>query len=59
MVAASVKRKQFAGDTSRDDYGIDHTTSIYLMDPQGHYVTRFSYNASPESMLAKLQSVLK
>jgi protein SCO1/2 len=59
VVKAYGARYQFAGDTSRDDYGIDHTTSIYLMDPQGHYVTRFSYNASPESMLAKLQSVLK
>lgn len=52
-------RYQFAGDTSRDDYAIDHTSVVYVMDPEGRFMTQFTHNATPEAMLSKLQAVLK
>ena len=52
-------RYRIAGDTSRDDYAIDHTSVVYVMNREGAFVTQFTHNATPEAMLAKLQAVLK
>jgi protein SCO1/2 len=52
-------RYEFAGDTTRDDYAIDHTSIIYVMGPDGRFLTKFTHNATPEAMLAKLQAVMK
>lgn len=49
---------EFVGDRQSGDYSIDHTSIIYVMGPDGHYMTRFTHNASPETMVAKLESVI-
>jgi protein SCO1/2 len=40
------------------DYGMDHTSIIYLMDPRGEYVTHFTPATSVEEMTAKLDKLL-
>lgn len=52
-------RYLIAGDMSRDDYAIDHTSIVYVMGQDGVFVTQFTHNATPEAMLAKLHAVLK
>ncbi|MEL6964061.1 MAG: SCO family protein [Pseudomonadota bacterium] len=42
-----------------DDYAVDHSTFIYLMDPAGGYRTHFSHNATPEEVAARLETELK
>ena len=32
------------------DYLVDHSTFVYLMGPDGRYITHFGLNASPEEM---------
>jgi protein SCO1/2 len=39
---------------SPGDYSIDHSAIAYLMDPQGKYVTHFTYGLSPQEMAEKL-----
>lgn len=36
------------GETS--DYLMDHSSIIFLMDPEGHYVTHFTPNTTPETI---------
>jgi protein SCO1/2 len=50
---------RFAGDTTTDDYSIDHTSIIYVMDKGGRFLTQFTHNATPEQMRAKLDSVIR
>lgn len=52
-------RFEVHGDPASEDYSIDHTSIVYVMDPEGKFVTQFTHNASPQSMLAKLESVIK
>ncbi len=42
-----------------DDYAVDHSTFIYLMDPDGAYRTHFSHSATPEEVAARLETELK
>ncbi len=42
-------------DPSASDYLIDHTSIIYLMGPDGEYVTHFSHGTSVEDMVAGLR----
>ena len=39
---------------SAGDYGVDHSALVYLMDPEGRYVTHFSYGLSADQMAEKL-----
>jgi protein SCO1 len=39
---------------SEGDYSVDHSALVYLMDPEGHYVTHFSYGLSADQMAEKL-----
>jgi protein SCO1/2 len=39
---------------SAADYGVDHSALVYLMDPEGRYVTHFSYGLSADQMAEKL-----
>jgi protein SCO1 len=50
---AKVEDKESAGD-----YGVDHSALVYLMDPEGRYVTHFSYGLSAEQMAEKLGKLL-
>jgi protein SCO1/2 len=46
---AKVENKESAAD-----YGVDHSALVYLMDPEGRYVTHFSYGLSADQMAEKL-----
>jgi protein SCO1/2 len=59
VAAAYGARFAVHGDPESDDYSIDHTSIIYVMDPEGRFLTQFTHNASPDSMLAKLTQVVK
>jgi protein SCO1 len=39
---------------SAANYGVDHSALVYLMDPEGRYVTHFSYGLSADQMAEKL-----
>ena len=43
---------------SAADYSVDHSALVYLMDPEGRYVTHFSYGLSAEQMAEKLGKLL-
>ncbi len=40
----------FEGDTSKDDYLVNHSVSVALIDPQGHWVARFNPPLDSEAM---------
>lgn len=40
---------------SQENYIVDHSAFIYLMDTQGKYLAHFSYNASPEDIAATIR----
>ena len=40
------------------DYSVDHSALVYLMDPEGRYVTHFSYGLSADQMAEKLEKSL-
>ena len=46
---SKVENKDSAGD-----YSVDHSALAYLMDPEGRYVTHFSYGLSADQMAEKL-----
>ena len=50
---AKVENKESAAD-----YRVDHSALVYLMDPEGRYVTHFSYGLSAEQMAEKLEKLL-
>ena len=41
-----------------DDYLMDHSTFVYLMGPDGNYVTHFRYGTSAEEMAAGIRKYL-
>ena len=43
---------------SPEDYMVDHSGSVYLMDQTGAYMTHFKPNATPEQMAARLRTDL-
>lgn len=55
QVAAAAKayRVYFAKveDDSASDYLVDHSGFIYLMDPEGRYLTHFTHDATPDTIL--------
>ena len=42
-----------AGDAA--DYTVDHSGFVYLMDGEGKYLTHFSFNTTPESVIAVIK----
>ncbi|MFZ1071413.1 MAG: SCO family protein [Methyloceanibacter sp.] len=50
---SKVENKDSAGD-----YSVDHSALVYLMDPEGRYVTHFSYGLSADQMAEKLEKSL-
>ncbi len=62
-VAAAAKAykayyKKRPNEASPNDYAMDHSAIIYLMDPNGDYVTHFTPATSVDEMTAKLDKVL-
>ena len=41
-----------------DDYTMDHTSIIYVMDPKGEFVTHFTPATNVDEMAAKLDKIL-
>lgn len=41
-----------------DDYTMDHTSIIYVMDPKGEFVTHFTPSTSVDDMAAKLDKIV-
>ena len=59
--AAKVYRVSYAkveNKNSPGDYSVDHSALVYLMDPEGRYVTHFSYGLSADQMAEKLGKLL-
>jgi protein SCO1/2 len=47
-----------AGNSASSDYLMDHSSIIYLMGPDGRFVTHFSYTTDANDLAAKLSDVL-
>ena len=62
QVAAAAKayRVYFAKvqDDATSDYLVDHSAIIYLMGPDGAYLSHFPHNATPEEIVAGLRQRL-
>jgi protein SCO1/2 len=43
---------------SETDYTVDHGSLIYLMDPQGKFVTHFTYSTDPEKLAQGLAKAI-
>ena len=41
--------------TSRGDYTIDHTASVFLMDAKGRFITTLDHHENSEAAVAKLR----
>jgi protein SCO1/2 len=46
------------GQDNKNDYSVDHSTFLYLMDRNGEYVTHFNFGTSPHKMAEALRSYL-
>ena len=59
--AAKAYRVAYAKVENKDsasDYSVDHSALVYLMDPEGKYVTHFSYGTSADEIAEKLGKIL-
>ncbi len=58
--AAKAYRIYFAkaGDVDSEDYLMDHSSFVYLMDADGRYVTHFGPNTPPEDMARRIRDSL-
>lgn len=59
--AAKAYRVSYSKVENKDspgDYSVDHSALVYLMDPEGRYVTHFSYGLSADQMAEKLGKLL-
>jgi protein SCO1/2 len=45
-------------ESSSAGYSMDHTSIVYLMGPDGEYVTHFTMSAKPAEMASKIQGYL-
>ncbi len=41
-----------------NDYAMDHSAIVYLMDRKGHYAGHFAYGTTPDKMAARIRSIL-
>jgi protein SCO1/2 len=62
-IAAAAKAYRVAytkveNKASSDDYSVDHSALVYLMDTQGKYLTHFAYGTSAEDMAKNLSRFL-
>ena len=40
------------------DYSMDHSSVIYVMDPQGHFTASFTHESTPEQIAERLKKLL-
>ena len=43
--------------TSDGDYEMDHSSVIYVMDPQGRFVANFTHESSPDQIASRLKQL--
>jgi protein SCO1/2 len=61
QIAAAAKAYRVyynANDQQGDDYLVDHSSFIYLMDREGRYLSHFGPTATPEEMAGKIEEAL-
>jgi len=46
------------GDTSQGDYLMDHSAVVYLMGPDGAFISHFAPGTSPEAMARKISDTI-
>jgi protein SCO1/2 len=56
--AYKVYYKKVPSSEASGDYGMDHTSIIYLMDPNGEFIAHFTPATTVEEMTAKLDKLL-
>jgi protein SCO1 len=57
--AAKAYRVYFRkADGGAEDYTVDHSAFVYLMDREGNYLTHFLFNASPDAILAEIKKYI-
>ena len=56
--AYRVVYQKFQVEGAGDTYSIDHSALVYLMGPDGKFVTHFPYGTSPEKMAETLRRYL-
>ncbi len=56
--AYRVYAKKVPSDKDKDDYSMDHTALVYLMDKQGRFVAPFSLKRPPAEAAAELRKYL-
>jgi protein SCO1/2 len=56
--AYRVTYQKFEDETASDNYSVDHSALVYLMGPDGKFVTHFPYGTSPEKMAETLRRYL-
>jgi protein SCO1/2 len=56
--AYKVYYKKVPNETVPGEYGVDHTSIIYVMDPRGEFVTHFTPTATVEELTAKLDKII-
>lgn len=56
--AAKAYRVYYKKTPQGDDYTMDHTGILYLMDPQGRFMTHFTPNTPPADMAARIRKLL-
>ena len=42
-----------------DDYTVDHTTAVYLMDPKGRFVAPIAHGTSPAQVAAEIRDAMR
>jgi protein SCO1/2 len=57
--AHEAKEHEHEHEHGGDDYLVDHSGFVYLMSPQGEYVTHFSGDISPQDMADELHKQVK
>jgi protein SCO1 len=56
--AYRVTYQKFQEEGAGDNYSVDHSALVYLMGPDGKFVTHFPYGTSPEKMAETLRRYL-
>jgi len=56
--AYRVTYKKFQDESMGDNYSIDHSALVYLMGPDGQFVTHIPYGTPPEKMAETLRRYL-
>lgn len=59
QAASAFKVYHQVADPSVEDYMVNHSGFIYVMDEEGKYVRHFPHTATPEAMAEDLRSIVK